>query len=187
MPINGSCPTGYHKRDGYKSNTGKYIRSRCVLSQTPYKKSQSRRMHNVGRKLTCKKGYIVRKGYVRRYTTALRKRGFTRVRNGVKTKVFPSSKSTYVKAACIKDTGLPGSIPEDEKIGPLRKGELIKHGYQFRLPIEKRHEALKSAIKEFGALNTFRKLDAVAKLSVRTSPTASKVFAMDRDWVKTKF
>ena len=38
-----------------------------------------------------------------------------------------------------------------------------------------------------GALSTYRKLDAVAKLSMRIAPDSSRIFAADRDWVEQKF
>jgi hypothetical protein len=49
-----------------------------------------------------------------------------------------------------------------------------------------RHEALVKAIKAYGPLETYRKLDAVAKLSKRVAPDASDIFAMDRDWVRNR-
>jgi len=49
-----------------------------------------------------------------------------------------------------------------------------------------RHEGLVKAIKAYGALETYRKLDAVAKLSKRAAPDASAIFAMDRDWVRNR-
>jgi hypothetical protein len=130
----------------------------------------------------CKKGYTLRKGYVRKYKTLLRSKGYTRIIKGKKTRIFPSSKPTRVKSTCVKQIGF-----SNKQIGPLRKGELIKHGYQYRLPTEKRHAALKDAIKEFGALSSYRKLDAVAKLGVRSSPRASKIFAEDRNWIRSHY
>ena len=52
---------------------------------------------------------------------------------------------------------------------------------------EKRHAALREAIDEYGALGVFRKLDAIAKLTVRTIPEASKIYEKDRDWVEKRF
>ena len=43
------------------------------------------------------------------------------------------------------------------------------------------------AIKRYGALSVYRKLDAVAKLSLRTAPDASGIFVKDRDWVRQNF
>jgi len=46
---------------------------------------------------------------------------------------------------------------------------------------------LRKAIKEFGALGVFRKLDSVAKLSNYSAPKASRVFKEDRDWVRKNY
>jgi hypothetical protein len=66
----------------------------------------------------------------------------------------------------------------------MRKGELAKHGYSFRASDSQRHAALKRAAGEYGALGVYRKLDAVAKLTMRTIPKAAAIFEKDRDWVK---
>jgi hypothetical protein len=124
----------------------------------------------------------LRKAYVRKYTTGVRERGFTVRRGDVKYRAYPSSDSTVVKASCIKDRGKEGKGPQ--AIGPLRRGELMKHGYTYRKSSEERHSALRKAVKEFGALGLYRKLNAVAKLSSRSEPQVSKVFKADRNWVK---
>jgi hypothetical protein len=93
-----------------------------------------------------------------------------------------------VKSACIKDRGLPGKGPREGKgIGKLDKGKLSKYGYSYHDPWFKRHESLKKAIKAYTALDVYHKLDAVAKYTTRTAPQASRVFAEDRDWVRSKF
>jgi len=68
-------------------------------------------------------------------------------------------------------------------MGKLRKGDLIKYGYQYRLSDRMRHAALKKAIAAYGALSVYRKLDAVTKLSAHTVPDASLIFKKDRNWV----
>ena len=124
---------------------------------------------------------------MRKFASAVKQRRYTQVRSGKKIRVYPTSKKTYVKPACVKDRGLPGKIEPGTGIGPLRSGELLKHGYQYRLPADLRHAALKKAVKEYGSLSTFRKLNAVAKLGKRTMPDAAKVFAADRDWVRAHY
>jgi len=69
-------------------------------------------------------------------------------------------------------------------MGQLRKGDLIKYGYQYRLSDRLRHHALEKAIKVYGALSVYHKLDAVAKLAVKTAPDASAIFSKDREWVR---
>lgn len=202
LPYNSDrgCPSGYHKRSGYKTSSGTYVPPRCVKATTRYvessrdfksrtlrkPKERLERAHirptSINTRKVCPRGYILRKAYVRKYTTGVRDRGFT-VHRGTKTyRAYPSSDSTVVKASCIKDRGLKGKGPL--AIAPLRKGELRKHGYIYREPAEERHAALRKAAKEFGPLGVYRKLNAVAKLSSRTEPQISKVFKADRNWVK---
>jgi hypothetical protein len=140
------------------------------------------------RKNGCPKGYIMRRGYTRRFRPSLKSTGFTVRRKGTVYTVRPKANTVVVPPACIKDRGLPGKgAAEGEGIGKLRKGELIKYGYQYRLSDSLRQAALKKAIKRYGALSVYRKLDAVAKLSLRTAPDASKIFVRDRNWVKENF
>ena len=136
----------------------------------------------------CPDGYILRKGYTRKYRSSLAQSGFTVRRKGKLYTVKPKVQSIHVPAGCIKNRGLPGKGTASGKtIAPLRKGELRKHGYIFRLGSDERHSALKKAVKVFGALGVYRKLNAVAKLSKRTAPDASKVFKADREWVKKTY
>ena len=136
----------------------------------------------------CPKGYIMRRGYTRKFRPSVKATGFTVRRKGTVYTVRPKANTIRVPAACIKDRGLPGKGPkEGEGIGKLRKGELIKYGYQYRLSDSLRQTALKKAIKRFGALSVYRKLDAVAKLSLRTAPDASKIFSRDRNWVQENY
>lgn len=136
----------------------------------------------------CPKGYILRKGYTRKFRPSVKATGFTVRRKGTVYTVRPKANTIKVPAACIKDRGLPGKGPrEGEGIGKLRKGELIKYGYQYRLSDSLRQSALKKAIKRYGPLAVYRKLDAVAKLSLRTAPDASTVFTRDRNWVRNNY
>ena len=198
------CPTGYHKRSSYFSVLNHLVKPRCVKSTTVYKNTskemkkkeknrQTRRnklyipsMKTLARK-ACPPGMIERKAYVRKYSTAVREKGFTVKRaSGASYKIHPKANAATVKSKCIKNTGKPGKgVPKS--IGPLRKGELAKYGYSFRNPETGRHTALRRAVDAYGALGVYRKLDAVAKLSARTAPKASDVFEKDRIWIKSKF
>ncbi len=209
LPYNSEkgCPDGYHKRKEYTTDAGTYVPPRCVRSTTKYKESQAERRSALKRKQTrrlmaklptiksisrknCPPGMIPRKAYVRRYSTAIRQRGFTvKKSSGKQYRVYPTSKSLLVESRCVKNTGLPGKGPQGgvAGVGPLRKGELAKHGYSFRRSESQRHAALKAAVEEYGALGVYRKLDAVSKLTVRTIPDAAKVFKEDKEWVKSHF
>jgi hypothetical protein len=138
------------------------------------------------RKNGCPKGYILRRGYTRRFRPSLKTSGFTVRRKGTVYTVRPKANTIRVPPSCIKDRGLPGK-GIGEGFGKLRKGELIKYGYQYRLSDSLRQAALKKAIKRYGPLSVYRKLDAVAKLSLRTAPDASDIFIRDRDWVRENF
>ena len=137
------------------------------------------------RKNDCPKGYILRKGYTRKYRSSVAQSGFTVRRKGKLYTIRPKMTSIHVPAGCIKDRGLPGKGPASgEGFGKLRKGDLIKYGYQYRLSDALRHRALKKAINQYGAREVYHKLNAVAKLSKRTAPDASNIFSRDRSWVK---
>jgi hypothetical protein len=101
------------------------------------------------------------------------KQGFIRG----KSRVFPKTKKVHVKSYC---TG-PKS-----KIGPLKKGELSKYGYSYKLSEQERRSALMRASREFNFTSMYKKLDAVAKLSKTVNPKAAAVFSADRDWIHSK-
>ena len=132
----------------------------------------------------CPPGYILRQGYTRKYRSTVAQSGFTVRRKGKLYTIRPTARSIHVPAGCIKDRGLPGKGPRSgEGFGKLRKGDLIKYGYQYRLSDAPRHRALKKATKQYGKTTVFHKLNAVAKLSKRTAPNASDIFSRDRNWV----
>lgn len=132
----------------------------------------------------CPTGYILRKGYTRKYRNTIKQLGFTvRKKDKVYT-VHPKVNAVQVPSRCIPNRGLPGKGPV-MGIGKLRKGELIKYGYSYRLSDSARRKALLKAIERYGALGVYHKLDAVAKLSVRTAPDAARIFRLDSEWVRT--
>jgi hypothetical protein len=116
----------------------------------------------------CPKGYIKRASYVR----------------------SRSGKKTLVPEQCIRNLGAPGKgLKGSPGIGTLRKGELAKHGYVdvVHKSVADRHASLEKAIKEFGSLGVWRKLNAVQVYTRRLSPGASKIFKADMDWIRGKY
>jgi hypothetical protein len=87
-----------------------------------------------------------------------------------------------------RDIGAPGKGLA-KSIGPLRKGELTKFGYEnvVKLSAQDRHAALKKAVAEYGSLSVWRKLNAVAVYTRRISPASSRVFQSDMDWIRATF
>lgn len=159
--IHNRCPPGYVKRSGFTRKTnGKHIKSICVRGRSQTKKSNF-----------CGPGKILRSSYTRR---VVGKNGFV--------------KEIKVSSTCVRDMGKPGKLPMGAPtIGPLKKGELQRFGYMYKLPEHDRHRSLRDAINLLGSLNVYRKLDAVAKLTNLTSPKASAVFSADRDWIRSKY
>jgi hypothetical protein len=201
---NKGCPSGYHKRKSYLSLLGFRVPRRCIRSTSVYRNSSrqfrskerakdTRRnklyipsIKSLSRKV-CPPGMIERKAFAREYSTAVRQKGYTvRRATGTTYRVYPKARAISVKPQCVKDTGKPGKGAKSP-IGPLRKGELHKHGYSFKLKDDDRRKALRQAVKEFGPLGVYRKLNAVSKLSKSLAPQASNVFKSDRNWVSTKY
>lgn len=152
------------------------ITGRCIRSQSPYGSSYKvNRTRMRGYKISrrslkaCPAGYIKRASYVR-YT----KRG----------------KHVLIPEQCIKDVGLPGKGYRTERgIGPLRKGELSKHGYVHvnTLTVAQRRAALTNAVTEYGSLSVWRKLNAVSIYTRRASPIVSTLFKEDMNWIKNTY
>lgn len=68
-------------------------------------------------------------------------------------------------------------------IGPLRKGMLTRYGYRAFASVKQRHAALVKALRD-GKQTIMRRLRAIATLTKRTIPRASRVYIRNRNWVK---
>lgn len=187
-----------YRRKSYTRKNGTRVRSTyvpgsCIRStRSPKYKGQKRaswakqvqkklrHSHRIARQKygtpKCKKGYIVKEGYVRKsYRRGSYRRGSKKISG---TRVG----QTIVPPKCIKSRGRPGK--GSPLIGPLKKGTLSQFGYHSNLSTESRHTALKKAVRELEWLPVYRKLNAIYVLSRRTNPQASRIFKQDRDWVK---
>jgi hypothetical protein len=164
-------------------NSTKQVKAKVKASQTRRNRLYIPSIKSLSRKV-CPPGMIERKAFARGYSTAVRQKGYTvRRASGTTYKVYPKAKAISVKPKCVKDT----ETHTKHRIGPLHKGELHKHGYSFKLKEDDRHKALRQAIKEFGALGVYRKLNAVSKISKSLAPQASNVFKSDRNWLSQKY
>lgn len=74
-----------------------------------------------------------------------------------------------------------------EGIGELRHGDLEKRGYSVKKTLRSRHKALKKVVRSEGPLSTFRKLNAISIYTKNESPTKSKTFKRDRNWIRKTF
>ena len=118
---------------------------------------------------SCPKGKILRASYTR----------YTR-----------KGKRMHVSEQCIRDVGAPGKgLRNGPGIGPLRKGELTRFGYEHvaKLSEKDRHVALTKAVEAYGSLTVWRKLNAVAVYTRRISPAPSQIFKADMNWIRVKF
>ena len=92
-----------------------------------------------------------------------------------------SNKRIIIASTCLKERKRNNSISK------LRKGDLIKYGYQYRLSDSLRIKALKRAIIIYSPFSVYKKLDMIAKLSKKSVPDASKIFLKDRDWIQEHY
>jgi hypothetical protein len=74
-------------------------------------------------------------------------------------------------------------------IGPLKKGDLKKFGYDNvkNMSASERHAALSKAVASGNPLSIFRKLNALSIYLRKSSPAASAIFLMDRNWVREQY
>jgi len=100
-------------------------------------------------------------------------------------------KRRFVRARCIRDVGNPGKGFQGTGpgIGPLRKGDLTKFGYEHVTSLSplKRKVALAKAVRTYGALTVWRKLNALYVYTKNTAPESSALFDEDRNWVRGKY
>lgn len=169
------CGRGKTYRKSY-TRKGKRIAGRCIRSQTryatPLKVSRvgMRGYRKTARALRdCPAGYIKRAAFTRRSA---------------------SGRKSLIPEQCVRDVGAPGKgLRGGPGIGPLRSGELSKYGYSdvVHKSVGVRRTALTRAVKAYGSLGVWRKLNAVQVYTRRLSPASSKVFKADMDLVRGKY
>ena len=123
-------------------------------------KSSKRRSGSRSKKRTSKKRSYKRKSYTRKSVFRVR--------------------SARIKSNCIKMTGKHGL----RVIPKLRKGELSKFGYSSSKVASERHKALSKAVKEYGYLSTFRKVNVLSTLNKNRNPVLAKKFKSDANWIR---
>jgi hypothetical protein len=71
----------------------------------------------------------------------------------------------------------------------LKKGLLKKHGYVkvATLSKESRHQALASAVKEYGSLTTWRMINVLSIFFKNTNPSLAALYNSDKVWIKKEF
>jgi hypothetical protein len=124
----------------------------------------------------------LRKGYVRKFRQSIRRKGYSVHRkNGRTYRIFPKkANEVEVKAACVK-------VADQAAAADLKRGQLRKHGYQYRLSDEFRRAALKRAMQEYTPTGVYKILNTATKLARKEKPVAAKIFAADRDWLRAEY
>ena len=179
MPV---CQEGMILRKSH-IHKGKRISARCIKKVTPYPerygnfqkakiKRMTRRLRGIskqgrGNTKICNTGKTLRKAYVRYSKTGKRK---------------------LVKASCITKRG-QSNRAKTRKIGPLRKGDLKQYGYTHiaGLSINKRRGALKQAVKQYGSLSVWKKLNVLYVYFKNTNPSLSELYNQDKIWIKETY
>lgn len=123
---------------------------------------------------TCKKGFILRKSYTR--------------------------KGTRVPSVCIRSTSPAGTkysnfqkktgkTRKAGQIGPVKKGLLTKHGYTniAELSQAERRAALRKAVKEYGSLSTWKKINVLAIYAKNKNPKLKSAYNADKNWIKRTY
>lgn len=102
---------------------------------------------------------------------------------------YTTKRGVHVRSARVRDVGAPGkwAAKHGPGIGALKEGKLVRLGYAATKKATARHRALKKAVTRYGPLSTFRKLNAAATYTKRTSKGRSKTFKADRNWVKKSY
>jgi hypothetical protein len=72
-------------------------------------------------------------------------------------------------------------------IPPLRKGELKQFGYSSANSVASRHRALAKAIKKYGDLSVFRKINVLYVYNKNKNPTLASKFTSDKNWIKRTY
>ena len=141
------------------------------------------RQPNNGNSKGCPQGYTYRKGYTRKMRKDTLNQGYTVQRKGQFYTVKVKKNTVEIPSACVKNR--QSAVQNTQEA--LRKGSLIKYGYSFKLSDGSRKTALKKAVEAYGAKKVYSKLALVAKLSSKSQPKASIIFAEDAKFVKAHF
>jgi hypothetical protein len=154
----------------------------------------ARNAHNPHKK--CPQGYGTRKSYIRKTGVSVREacvplhvERASNTRRLGEHKRCPEGdipKASYMRKGANGSPPVyvpPTCIRAPSRIGILRRGDLKKYGYRYDLPEKQRQEALVKAMKKYGILETFHKLNAIANISESTHKVPAERFREDATWV----
>jgi hypothetical protein len=183
------CPRGYKKRGAYTHKvSGRRIPALCILKKSGADSQNKSQPRSQVRSMTksvkkCPAGYTMRKGYIRKFRASVRRKGYSvHKKEGRTYRIFPKkSDAVEVKSTCVKIVTARGAS------GELKRGQLRKHGYQYRDSEEFRRKALRHAVQEYTPIGVYNILKLAASLARTSKPAAAKIFAADRDWIRSEY
>ena len=179
------CRPGFHTRKAYTvKRTGTRVPASCIRKTTSARGSHSAFVARTRGRMTRRLRGIrkTHRGPRSCPTGKIHRSPYVRIRKG---------RRTFVAASCITNVGAPGKglTSGAPGIGPLRQGNLKRFGYSDvrAMSTGRRHLSLVAAVRKYGALTVWRKLNAIYIYTRRSSPTSSAIFKADRDWIKATY
>ena len=175
------CKKNEILRKSYTRKGNKRIPASCIKRTTTHKQSSANFRKMTKKRMSlrlrgkkqevpqeCKKGEILRKRYMRI--------------------ISKTGKHVYTKEHCIPDRGAAGML-KGPGIGPLHKNELSDLGYKSIISLTEmeRHTALAKAVKKFGSLATWRKVNAIYVYTKNTNKLLHSILDKDRNWIKKTY
>lgn len=187
------CSKGQIIRKGYKTKTGKNVKSSCIKAQSATgkktskilkkytekkesKQKQSRLKFPKEAKMKCKSGEIKREGYYTKSHTSHSKSG---------KKI--NLKGHWVAPGCI--SSVMGRSTKGPKLITLMEKDVLKpFGYKDIDTMSKssRQKALKKAIQAIKPLSIYRRIIAIATLNKNKDAKLYKILKEDAEWIKTQ-
>lgn len=96
-------------------------------------------------------------------------------------------KSVGKKRSAVKKSVGKKRSPNRIDTSKLDRYSLSKYGYSSKVKLTERREALKKAINAYGKEKVWKKLNLVGVLNKNRSPTTSRIFIADKNWIKRTY
>ena len=108
-------------------------------------------------------------------------------KKSVKRTLKKSVKRTLKKSVKRSVKRTPKKSVQKIDTSKLDRYSFTKHGYSSKGKMIERREALKKAVKAYGPEKVWKKLNLVGILNKNRSPQTSRVFIMDKNWLKRTY
>ena len=75
------------------------------------------------------------------------------------------------------------AVTMKNRIPPLKKGQLTKFGYSTKKTARTRHTAINKAVRKYGPLSMYRKLNVLAIYNKNKHKRTAKIAKSDRNYI----